>query len=89
MIFEWIKSHPGRVFAIVYTLICVVVALTPRRYQDTKWFGGLLWFMHRASVLAHADQHGTLQWPIIAKAILFGIDPSLQPATDTVQNPRP
>jgi hypothetical protein len=71
-IVHWIQANPLAFIFGVYGLANFVVAVTPQRFQKQKWYGGLLWLAHRLSWLTHSDAIGTLQWPIIAKAIFFG-----------------
>jgi hypothetical protein len=68
-------AHPAYIVAVVWVLAQLAVAVTPRRYQTEKWYGGALWLAHRLSFLAHYDQLGTLQLPIIARAVWVGQAP--------------
>jgi hypothetical protein len=36
------------------------------------WYGWLVLLAHRLAILTHVDQPGTVQWPLIAKEIVFG-----------------
>jgi len=80
----WLAAHPWDDLLITYAAINVVVAVTPKRYQTTKWFGGLLVLASRITVLVHADAMGTLQLPFLLRAIIFGGTPAtLVPAPST------
>ena len=69
---HWLAIHPVSDLIAIYLLSCSIVAVTPKRLQSEPWYGAALWLMHRISFLAHADQLGTFQWPILARMIIFG-----------------
>ena len=70
--YSWLVSHPYLTLLAAWLLLSGVVAVIPQRYHSARWYGWLLWLMHRLSLLTAPEQRGTLQWPIAAKAIVFG-----------------
>lgn len=69
----WIHAHPVLTFFLALGVVSnLTVAVTPKRLQNTPWFGAVLFIAHRLSILNHGDQYGTIQIPLIAKAIVFG-----------------
>ena len=69
-------ANPLKILTGFVAICSIVVALTPAKYQKSKIFGILLVIANRASILVHADRHGTLQSPVIAKALFFGDMPA-------------
>lgn len=81
----FILANPGKDLAAILILCNLAVAVTPAKYQKSKFFGILLVIANRVSILVHADSHGTLQLPVIAKALFFGDMPAAAPAPAIVQ----
>ncbi len=69
---SWFLAHPVKDILAAVVFCNIVVSVTPVRYQKTKYFGMFLVFANRVSMLAHAGNLNTIQWPLIAKAIFFG-----------------
>jgi len=57
---------------LVHMVLSAIVAVTPKRYQKKAFWGLLLKVAHFQSTLAHHDDPGTLQIPIIRKVLAFG-----------------
>lgn len=87
--FAFILANPGKDLAAILILCNLAVAVTPAKYQKSKFFGILLMIANRVSILVHADSHGTLQIPVIAKALFFGEMPAAVPASAAVQPAQP
>jgi hypothetical protein len=67
-VIAFVHVHP---YFLAYAILNIVVGLTPKRLQAKSVFGLVLAVMHQWAFLAHSDQPGTLQIPLIAKEIVL------------------
>jgi hypothetical protein len=79
----FLKANPAIEYVLAYMVLTVIVGLTPQKWQKTPFFGFLLALAHRLSVLTHADQGGTFQIPLMAKAIGAAV-PALAPVLNAI-----
>ncbi len=86
---HFILANKGLSIAIAYVLMNVIVALTPKRFQEKPIFGIVLLIFHKLSVLAHSDQNGTLQIPLIAKEIVLFADEAVASVKTQAAPPPP
>ena len=66
--------HANKPFCVllVHMVLSAIVATTPKRYQNKPFWGIFLTIAHWQSSLTHYDEKGSLQLPVLRKAIGFG-----------------
>ena len=62
---------------VLYVLLDITVAVTPKRYQQTPWFGAVLRLFRLISTHVHYDEHGvTIKIPVLNIPLRIGVQMS-------------
>jgi len=68
-----VVAHWGLIILSLYVLSDIVVAVTPKRYQEEKWYGLILKLFRWTSAHVHYDEiHTTLKVPLLNTPVRFG-----------------
>lgn len=68
-----IATHWLFCLVVAYLVGDFVVAVTPKRFQQTPWFGVVLTILHFVSLHLHADDpRGTVKIPVFNIPIVLG-----------------
>lgn len=78
-------------FLVLYFALDITVAVTPKRYQQTPWFGAVLRLFRLVSTHVHYDEHGvTIKIPVLNIPLRIGAQVLAAPAVsadDTAKVP--
>jgi hypothetical protein len=66
---SWAGAHVVLLTFAIIIACSIITALTPVRFRHARWYGWIVRFNDRISVLTHPDALGTLKLPLLASAI--------------------